>query len=127
MTESVLQANLLLEAPKRLPNLRLFRRNVVKVRIEDRTVRAGIKGQCDLYGYVRGGRTIEVELKGVGKYLSPEQKAWQAWCEEWRVPHVVLRAARGETVEETVGRWCDEIRNVLSSVQSASDAPRTTL
>lgn len=111
--ESTLQAALLLAAPARLPSLRLFRRNVLAVRIDGRSVRAGIKGQSDLYGMVQGGRHIEVELKGVGKPLSPEQKAWQAWCVEWGVPHVVLRAAKGETVEGTVERWIGELAALI--------------
>lgn len=113
MTESALQAKLLLAAPARLPALRFFRRNVVAARIEDRTVRAGIKGQCDLYGITRGGGHIEVELKGVKTPTSPEQKAWAAWCAEWGVPHVVLRARKDETAEQTVERWCEEIANAL--------------
>lgn len=113
--ESTLQARLLLAAPARLPALRLFRRNVVAVRIENRTVRAGIKGQCDLYGLMRGGGHIEVELKGVGKPLRPEQEDWQTWCLEWEVPHVVLRALKGETVEQTVERWLSELERAITS------------
>jgi len=107
--ESTLQAALLLAAPERLPNVRLFRRNIVKVRIEDRLVRAGIKGQCDLYAITRGGRHIEVELKGVNTPTSADQRTWRAWCIEWEVPHVVLRAKKNETTEETVERWCLEL------------------
>jgi len=113
--ESTLQVKLLLEAPKRLPDLRLFRRNVIAVRVEERTVHAGIAGQADLYGYVRGGRVLEIELKGVGRPLNPKQKLWQAWCLEWSVPHVVLRAERGETAEETVERWIGELAGMIAT------------
>ncbi len=109
MSESVLQAKLLLEAPKRIPHLRLFRRNVVVARMENRTVRAGIKGQCDLYGYFRGSIAVEVELKAAGKSSSPEQRAWAEWCKEWRVIHAVLRAQKGESDEQTIDRWCAEL------------------
>lgn len=111
--ESTLQAHLLLAAPARLPSLRLFRRNVIAVRVEERTVRAGIAGQCDLYGITRGGGHIEIELKNVGKDLNPDQKKWRAWCLEWEIPHVVLRAAKGETVEGTVERWLTELAALI--------------
>ena len=115
MTESVLQAALLLEAPKSLPHIRLFRRNVIAARVGERTVRAGIKGQCDLYGYVRGGRTIEVELKAAGKTLSPEQRVWRNWCLEWGIPHIVLTGAKGETVDQTVERWLGELEQLITA------------
>lgn len=111
--ESTLQARLLLLAPERLPDLRLFRRNVVVARTENRTVRAGLPGQSDLYGYVRGGRVIEVELKAAGRYLSPPQRAWAKWCSDWDVPHVTLTGRVGETVEQTVERWIGELAELI--------------
>ena len=109
MNESRLQAALLLAAPGFLPDLRLFRRNVMVARVEGRSVRTCIKGQCDLYGYIRGGKTIEVELKSAKGRMRPEQRAWAAWCVGWGIPHLVLKAQAEETVEQTVERWCDEI------------------
>jgi len=115
--ESQLQVALLLAAPERFPSLRLFRRNVGAAKMHGVTVRFAIPGQCDLYGILRGGRGhLEIELKGVGKSLSPVQKEWAAWCTEWRVPHIVLTAAKGETVEETVDRWCGELESLISAV-----------
>lgn len=112
--ESQLQVKLLIEAPTRLPALRLFRRNVGAAKMHGNfVVQFGIKGQCDLYGLTRGGRHVEVELKSSKKYLSSEQKAWQAWCAEWEVPHVVLKAKEGETVDQTVSRWCLELEGML--------------
>ncbi len=116
--ESELQARLLLVAPERLPTLRLFRRNVGKARIRGYEVRFGLPGQCDLYGYLRGGRTIEIELKAPGKRIvaGSDQDRWRAWCVGWGVPHVVLTGAFGETVEETAERWCAELAAVINSV-----------
>jgi len=117
VTESQLQSALLLHAPKSLPGIRLFRRNVIAARVGDRTVRAGIKGQCDLYGYIRGkGRVVEIEIKSSVGRLSPEQKTWAAWCAEWEVPHIVLTGAKGETTEETVERWCGELERFLMAL-----------
>lgn len=119
-SETSLQRILLLRAPERLPELRLFRRNVVAVQVGGRGVRAGIAGQSDLYGYVRGGHVIEVEVKGVRTPVTPEQRAWAAWCEEWRIPHLMLRAKRGEAPDETVERWCQELDAVVRRLLSGA-------
>jgi len=110
--ESRLQSLLLLEAPASLPNLRLFRRNIGEAKLKGGyTVSFGIKGQCDLYGYTRGGRPpLEIELKGVGGRLSTEQRAWASWCAEWGIPHIVLTAQKDESDVETVNRWIEELR-----------------
>jgi hypothetical protein len=104
-----LQPAFLLLAPKRIPDLRLFRRNVIKVHIGDRFVRAGIRGQADLHGYWRGGTGIEVELKAARGRSTPEQIAWATFCREWGVQHLVLKALAKETTEETAERWCREV------------------
>jgi hypothetical protein len=109
---SELQPALLLLAPKRIPDLRLFRRNVVMVAVGDRKIRAGIKGQADLYGFWRGGKAIELELKGARTRSTPDQDAWAAFCFDWGVQHLTLRAQKNETVEETTERWCREIETL---------------
>ena len=110
--EGDLKSALLLAAPRELPTLRLFTRQVMRVKLHEpeRTVAVGIKGQCDLYGLARGGLHIELELKTATGLLSKNQVAWRAFCERWAVPHLVLRAKAAESVEETVKRWCGEIR-----------------
>lgn len=110
--ERDLKSTLLLAAPRELPTLRLFTRQVMRVKLHEseRTVAVGIKGQCDLYGLARGGLHIELELKTATGVMSPKQREWRAFCERWAVPHLVLRAKAEESVEETVKRWCHEIR-----------------
>lgn len=115
--ESQLQSQLLLVAPYRFPDLRLFRRNVGAARMHGHTVRFAIPGQADLYGITVGGAHVEVELKGVGEKLKPDQVAWKKWCNEWKVPHIVLTAAKGETETQTVDRWCVELERLLSSLR----------
>jgi hypothetical protein len=112
--ESELQSKLLLVAPERFPDLRLFRRNVAKARIRGHVVRFAIPGQCDLYGITRGGLHIEVELKNVGEKLKPDQVRWKSWCDEWKIPHTVLTAMKGETEEETINRWCLELGELVA-------------
>lgn len=96
--------------------MRFFRRNVGAAKMHGVTVRFAIKGQCDLYGITRGGRHLEVELKAAGKRLEPDQVTWAAWCTEWGVPHIVLTGGKGETMEETVERWCGELGGLLGAL-----------
>jgi len=115
MPERDLKSALLLTAPRELPNLRLFNRPTMRVRLldPDRTIQVGIRGQCDLWGVTRGGLHIELELKAAAGRLTQPQLAWQAFCAEWRVPHLVLQARSEESVQETVRRWCGEIRAII--------------
>jgi hypothetical protein len=132
MHESTLLALLLRIAPRELPDLRLFRRTVMRVRIPgsldripgpgatDRTVQVGIKGQCDVYGLVRGGGHLELELKGPHTTVTAHQKRWAAFCHLWGVPHLLLRARAGETPEATVARWVEEIRKIINYTSTGS-------
>ena len=110
--ESTLQAALLEAAPRELPNVRFFRRNVGRVKLAGgRVVQFGVPGQCDLQGVVRGtGVAIEVELKAATGSASAEQKAWAAWCASWGVAHIVLKAKKDESVAQTVARWIEELK-----------------
>ena len=105
---------LLLLAPARLPTLRLFRRQVMAVLHGDRFTKVGIKGQADLYGIERGSRHVEIELKGVNTPLTPEQKAWKAFCEAWGVVYMLLRMQPGESPEQAAQRWVGEISERMS-------------
>jgi len=114
MPESLAQSRLLLDAPRALPDLRLFRRNVGAGKLASgQFVHFGIRGQCDLYGLQRGGRHIELELKARNGKLSEFQQTWRDWCLGHGVPWLMLVELRGETVELTTARWIDEIRQAL--------------
>lgn len=114
--ESTLQSALLLAAPRELPNVRFFRRNVGVAKMRGTTVSFAVPGQCDLYGYLRlTGRVVEVELKSATGTLGPEQRDWRDWCEKWGIPHIVLKAKKDETVEQTVKRWCEELKTMIQS------------
>ena len=104
-----LQPALLLLIPYRLPAIRLFRRNNATVRIDGRVVKFGMAGLPDFHGVVDGGLHVEIEIKAARGRLSPEQKVFRDWCVEHRVPYVNPTARVGETIEQTVERWCDEI------------------
>lgn len=79
----------------------------------ERVLRAGIRGQADLYGYIRGGRGIEIELKGAKTSVSPAQLAWERFCREWEVLYLRLRAGSGELPGVTVARWVSELRELV--------------
>lgn len=121
MIESDYQRLLLLEAPKRLPNIRLFPRRIAAVQIEERFVSFGIKGQADVQAILKGGQLIECELKALGGSLTPEQKVWRDFCKMWNVPWLLLKPLKGEEPEATVARWCEEIR--VASLAAASFKP----
>jgi hypothetical protein len=123
LTEGTLKSRLLLEAPKALPDLRLYNRPISVARIEGRRITHGIKGQCDLYGIWKGGLHIELELKAPKGKLRPEQEAWRDWCREWGVVWLQLKAERGETEEQTVIRWLGEMLWAMQARNAtASDA-----
>ena len=116
LLESDYSAALLLAAPAAIPELRLFKRQVMLVKVPTagrgpaRSVAVGVKGQSDLYGIVRGtGRHLELELKALRGVLTDDQKSWLSWCTSWGIPAAVLRPQRAETLEQTVARWCAEI------------------
>jgi hypothetical protein len=117
--ESDYAAALLLAAPRALPDLRLFKRQVMLVQVPGagrgpaRSVRVGVPGQADLYGITRASLHVELELKTLSGVLSPDQRAWGAWCAAWGVPYTCLRPLRGESLEGTVARWCTEIATLL--------------
>ena len=110
MGETTLQLALLLAAPRALPNLRLYRRNVGSARAlrTGQVVQYGLEGQADLYALARGGWHGEVEVKRFTK-LSPEQEHWRDWCREWGVPWACVEARRDEPPTATVDRWVAEL------------------
>jgi hypothetical protein len=109
VTESEYQNELLLLQVKRIPDLRLWRRNISVVRVGDRVMRSGIAGQADLYGYWRGGQAIEIELKALKSRISPDQLSWAHFCRFWGVTYLLLRPLKTESMAETLDRWVQEI------------------
>lgn len=105
-------------APRHLPDVRVFRRNIINRVVEENGrkfhLRNGIVGQADAYALVRGGGHIEIETKAARGTMQDAQKRWRSFCEEWDVPHLVLRARRHEAFDETVMRWIDELRAVVT-------------
>ena len=117
MSEHDLLALFIREAPKALPNLRVFRRNIINrvVMIEGRKVHLvnGIPGQGDAYALLKGGRHVEIETKAARGTMRAGQERWRGFCAAWQIPHLTLKARKGETAAVTVDRWIEELRGAL--------------
>lgn len=114
--ELELGAAFALAVPFALPDVRVFRRNVLSVaKADGRRVRAGIKGQSDYYALIRGGGHVEIEAKSATGSLSPAQRRWQSFCRSFDIPHLVVEGRRNEAPPATVGRWVDELRATIEA------------
>lgn len=106
-------------APHVIPDVRIFRRNVINrvVEIEGRkvTLRSGIEGQCDAYAIVRRGGHVEIETKAAKGRMREAQKRWREWCQLWEIPHLVLRGRIDEEPESTVERWVTELADKVKA------------
>lgn len=120
MNELELMRAFMAEVPCALPDVRVFRREIVNATVSKGGrhfhMKAGIKGQADLFAYVRGGRVVELEMKAAKGRMLDEQKAWREFCASWGVPHLVLRAKTGEHPATTIERWIGELRACLISL-----------
>ena len=97
-----------------MPAVRVERRNIINVETKQGfRVRNGIKGQADAFATVEGGLHVEIETKAAGGKLAEAQERWRASCLRRRIPHLVLRARKGESPDDTVTRWIDELRATL--------------
>lgn len=102
------------DAPVSLPDVRVFRRNILNVATAHGfRARNGIVGQADAYALTRGGRHVEIETKAARGRMAEAQKRWRSFCLGWGIPHLVLRALPNEEPNDTVARWISELRAVL--------------
>ena len=98
-------------------DVRVFRRNVGAIETNGGGYFvAGIKGQCDVYGFVKGGYAFEVEFKAATGKLSEPQIRWRQFCESWGIPWLLLQARRNETAEQTLVRWVDEFGQFVRGI-----------
>ena len=122
-TEGQLVRMLQQALPYALPDVLVFSRPIVNAQATARgntwRVRAGVPGQADLYAVARGGLHVEIETKSFAGHdrgrLQTAQIAWRRRCQELDIPHLVLRALRGEAPGATVERWVREVRSVFET------------
>ena len=116
MSETDLLWMFLQAVPREMPHVLAFRRNIIRgatIGKSQSRISNGIPGQADAYAVARGGKHVELETKSVAKQLEPKQRAWRDRCEQLEIPHLVLRANKGEAPEATVARWVDELAHAL--------------
>lgn len=113
LSETDLLHRFIERTPHALPHVRVFRRSIINVEAKGGfRVKNGIKGQADAYALVRGGRHVEIETKAARGVMRSRQEAWRLFCESFQIPHLVLRARRGETPDATIERWIQELAEV---------------
>jgi hypothetical protein len=115
-----LQRAFLLAVPAAMPDVLMFERPIIQHATvksnrgaKDWHLNVGVPGQADCYAVGRGGLHVELEMKALKGRLGELQKAWRARCLELGIPHLVLRAGKGETAEDTVARWVSQLRDTL--------------
>lgn len=107
-TETELRRFYVAACTEKFRDVRLFIRNIVATKIGDDHIRAGIKGQADVWGHLFRDpypMPLEIELKNVNTPDTDEQKAWRAYCETRRVPYLYMRAKKGETPKQIIETW----------------------
>lgn len=116
MNETDLLHLFMVRAPLALPEVwRIERRNIINVETNfGARVRNGVKGQADSFALLVGGWHVEIETKAARGVLADAQRRWREACVARNVPHLVLRAGKGETPDATVARWIEELRTVVT-------------
>lgn len=111
MTETELRRMYVAACTTAFKDVRLFIRNIATIEFEDRVIKAGVKGQADVWGWLfTTSRSLfpiplEIELKNVKTPQNPHQKAWEDYCLTHHVPYLLLRAHKGATSSEVIERW----------------------
>jgi len=83
----------ILSAFKSVPWIHLIRRNVgLYFTADGRRVYHGTPGQADIYGFLRDGKHVEIEVKRPGGKLSDDQERWREFCERFGMVYVVARS-----------------------------------
>lgn len=121
--ETFLMRGLMSRAAVQIPDLRLFRRNVGTMQLNGRVFKAGIKGQADIYGYIKGGQVIEIETKSARGTLNENQERWKAWCEGWGIRYVLLKRIPNEHHLDTVRRWIAELKEIVAEKKARAVRP----
>lgn len=115
MNETDLVRRFIPMAVQTLP-VRLFRRQIMLAKSDDgRVLKAGVKGQADIWGFTLEGRHIEIEAKAAGGRLTPDQAAWRAFCETTGVVYLLAQARPHEPPDTTCLRWVRELNDAINA------------
>jgi hypothetical protein len=102
--------------PFALPHVRVFRRPIINALASaggrSFRIKSGITGQADAYAIIKGGRHVEIETKAARGRMAEAQSAWRSFCEDFAIPHLVLRADGDEHPDAIVERWINQLSEV---------------
>jgi hypothetical protein len=115
MLETELVKLFVAHIPFHIPDCSPFIRSILDV-ITNKgyRARAGIPGQADVFVYAKGGKVVEIEAKTATGRVAEAQKSWRARCLYLGIPHMIVRAQKGEKPMDTVLRWISELKGVLN-------------
>ena len=77
--------------PELCKNIMIFSRIVGGFHTKTSFVRVGQNGQADLYGYLKGGKGFEIEVKTGGAVRTKAQLNWAKACKNIGVKYFVIR------------------------------------
>ncbi len=119
MNETDLLHRFIERAPHSLPGVHVERRNILNVQtVLGFRARNGRIGQADAFA-IYLGRHVEIETKAARGTVGAAQEAWRRRCLDGvgplppLCPHLVLKAAKGESPDDTVGRWIAELGGAI--------------
>jgi hypothetical protein len=92
-TEKEIQNDALVALQEAWPFGLFYRRNVGGMKIGDRFVKFGVKGQADIAGCVEG-RMVEVEMKRPCEKQTQDQRHWQQAVERCGGIYVLATSAQ---------------------------------
>lgn len=120
MNETDLVRRFIPMAVQTLP-VRLFRRQIMLAKSDDgRVMKAGVKGQADIWGFTLEGRHIEIEAKAAGGRLTPDQAAWRDFCLTTGVVYMLAQARPHEPPDTTCLRWVRELNDATRTKRAVN-------
>jgi hypothetical protein len=116
MIEVAYTSLLLIRLCRDVKSVRFFKRNTGILPVDGRYFHASTPGMCDMYGISVGhARHYEIEVKNIKTPWRRGQREWRDLCAANRWPWLLLRVARAETTEQTLSRWVDEVKLLIST------------
>ena len=92
-TEAEIQAEILIGLGERYPHLlRAWRNNSGAVKVDNRYIKFGIKGQADISGILVDGRRLEIEVKNEKGRQGKDQMIFQKVIERFNGVYILARS-----------------------------------
>ena len=119
MTETEIGMLWLARVPYALPHVNVFRNSIVRGTMQAGWyANAGIEGHGDAWWCAPPAMHRryygQCEWKARTGRMRESQVRWQAHCLARGIPYLVMRVAKGEEPDQTVERWCHELRTAIA-------------